>query len=302
AQNLPGNFTLSSTADSPDKDGTFNLTWSSSDRADSYSVYIFDRNITYISKRFALSSYEDVTSPFTISGLKTGEYYCIVAAYNDTGETLSNTLYVDVERPRPGNFTLETDADVPVDTDGIFNLNWSDSKGAENYSVFTYNSYITQINDSVTNLADQIDISSFPMPRLMDGDYYFVVVAYNGTGETLSNNVNVTVDRPRPGNFTLETDADVPFDTDGIFNLNWSDSEGADNYSVFTYNGLITQINGSVTNLLNQMTPSPIPITELMDGDYYYVVVAYNETGETMSNNVNVSVDLPGPGNFILTT
>jgi len=280
AQNLPGNFTLSSNADSPDKDGTFNLTWSDSEGVVDYSIFIYDKNITYISKRFTLSSYEDVTSPFTISGLMTGEYYCIVAAYNATGEKLSDNVYVNVERPKPGNFTLESDADVPVDTDGTFNLNWTVSEGAVNYSVFSYNSYITQINNSVTNLLNQMTPSPIPITELMDGDYYYVVVAYNETGETMSNNVNVSVDLPGPGNFTLTTDADVPVDTDGAFNLNWTFSEGADNYSVFTYNGLITQINDSVTNILNQTIPSPFLITGLMDGDYYYVVVAYNETGE----------------------
>ncbi len=193
AQDLPGGFNLNDDADDPDKDGTFNLTWSDSDGSDNYSIFIFDRDITYISKRFQVRAYEDVTSPFTISGLKTGDYYCIVAAYNSTGETLSNNVYVNVERPRPGNFTLTSDAESP-DIDGAFNLNWSISEGADNYSVFSYNRLITVINDSTTIYANQSNILSLPISGLENGHYYFAVVAYNGTGETMSNNVYVYVE------------------------------------------------------------------------------------------------------------
>lgn len=120
AQNLPGNFTLSSNADSPDKDGTFNLTWSNSAGADSYSVFIYDKNIQYISKRFALSSYEDVTSPFNISGLMDGDYYYVVVAYNGTGETLSNNVYVKVSYPTGYEFLFDILLMVLIITIAIF--------------------------------------------------------------------------------------------------------------------------------------------------------------------------------------
>jgi len=289
AQNLPGNFTLSSTADSPDKDGSFDLTWSDSDGKKNYSVFIYGKNISYVSKRFVLSSYEDVTSSFPISGLKTGEYYCIVAAYNDTGETLSNTLYVDVERPRPGNFTLTTDADFPVDIDGTFNLIWADSEGAENYSVFTSNSFITTINESVTNLAHQTADSPFLIPRLMDGEYFYAIMAYNGTGETLSNNVYVKVSYP-PGQFALSSDAELP-DTDGNFNLTWTSSARATSYSIFQYSKYITIINESLTLIGTvQATNSSFEITGLDIGFYYYIVQAYNGYNHTESNCIDVNI------------
>lgn len=119
-QNLPGNFTLFSNADSPDKDGTFNLTWSSSDGADNYSIFIYDKNIQYISKRSALSSYEDVTSSFNISGLMDGDYYYVVVAYNGTGETLSNNVYVKVSYPTGYEFLFDILLMVLIITIAIF--------------------------------------------------------------------------------------------------------------------------------------------------------------------------------------
>ncbi|MFX1569419.1 MAG: TIR domain-containing protein [Promethearchaeota archaeon] len=299
AQDIPEPFTLSSNAGKPDSDGSFDLTWTNSNGADSYSVYMYNKNISYVSKRFALKSYKDVSSPFPISGLRTGDYYFIVAAYNGTGERLSNNIYAEVDN-RPGIFTLSKDADFPVDTNGSFNLTWSDSDGADNYSIYRYNRSITEINESLTIEADQTATSPFPITGLLDGKYYFVAVAYNGTGERLSNIVNVTVDRPGPGSFTLDTDADAP-DKDGTFNLNWTASKNADNYSIYRYNRFITEINGSLTIEANQTATSPFPITGLSTGNYYFVVVAYNETGETLSNNVNVTVGIP-PGQFTLSS
>jgi branched-chain amino acid transport system substrate-binding protein len=297
AQDIPDPFTLSSNAGTPDTDGSFDLTWTDSSGADSYSVYMFNKNISYVSKRFALKSYKDVSSPFPISGLRTGDYYFIVAAYNGTGERLSNNVYVEVDN-RPGIFILIEDADFPVDTNGNFNLSWSDSDGVDNYSIYRYNRFITEINESLTIEADQTATSPFPITGLLDGKYYFVAVAYNETGERLSNNVNVTVDRPGPDNFMLTSDADA-LDTDGAFNLNWTVSKNADNYSIYRYNRFITEINGSLNIEANQTAISPFPITGLSSGNYYFVVVAYNETGETLSNNEYVKIGIP-PGPFTL--
>jgi len=299
AQDIPDTFILNSNAGSPDKDGIFDLTWSSSDGADNYSVFIYDRNIQYVSKRYLLNSYEDKTSPFTISGLTTGDYYCIVAAYNATGERLSNTVYVEIDR-RPGNFTLFSDADFPIDTDGTFNLTWSVSEGADNYSIYMHDSFITEINSNITLIENQTAISPFLMSKLKTGEYFFVIQALNAHGERLSNNVYVDVDS-RPGNFTLTTDADFPIDTDGTFNLTWSVSEGADNYSIYMHDSFIAEINSNITLIENQTAVSPFLILGLLDGDYFFAVMAYNETGEKLSNNIYIEVRNP-PGQFILST
>ncbi|MFX1501058.1 MAG: ABC transporter substrate-binding protein [Promethearchaeota archaeon] len=295
-QDIPANFILSSYADPIDTDGTFELTWSNSTGADNYSVYLFDRNISYISKRYVLNSYENKTSPFTIFGLKTGEYYCIVAAYNETGERLSNTVYVNVERPRPGIFTLTIDADIPVDTDGDFILNWTVSEGADNYSIFESKSFITVINDSVTNIANQTTNTPLTITGLIDGDYFYAVMAYNETGERLSNNVFIKVRKP-PGQFILSSDAEVPVgtdifvDTDGNFNLTWTTSLRATNYTIFQSPNYITIINGNSTPIgIVQAINSSYEITGLNIGIYYYIIRAFNGYNYTISNCIEVNI------------
>ena len=288
AVDLPGDFILNHTADDPDKDGSFNLTWTSSPGADNYSVFIYDKSIAYISNRLTKLADKDAQTPFTISGLATGEYYCVVVAYNDTGEILSNNVHVTVERPKPGNFNLNSDSDTPVDTDGSFNLSWTVADGADNYSLYTYDGLITQINESVTNIVNQTTLLSSPITGLLNGDYFYAVMAYNATGETLSNNIQVKV-RILPGNFTLSSDAETP-DIEGAFNLTWSNSFAAENYRVYQYSSYITQINTSLLIIENQTIFNSTEVTGLSSGLYYYIIMAYNGYNYTLSNCIEVNV------------
>ena len=96
---LPGNFTLSSDADEIDTDGSFNLSWTPSGGADSYLIYYSEDPITYISKRYTTLVNNDADSPYSILDLNSGEYYFAVVAYNQTGQTFSNSIHITVERP-----------------------------------------------------------------------------------------------------------------------------------------------------------------------------------------------------------
>ena len=256
-----------------------------------------DNPITYISKSNTLLVNNSALSPHTISGLKTGEYYFIAVAYNGTGQKLSNDIQITVQLPAPGDFILTSDADDP-DPNGAFNLIWTDSDGADNYSVYTHNKFITEINESLDLLADQNTLSPFPISGLSNGEYYYVVVAFNGTGQTMSDCIQITVQFPPPGDFILSSNAEDP-DTNGAFDLSWTDSDGADNYSLYTHGGLITVINESVSLLANQTAISPFPFTGLSNGEYYYVVVAYNQTGQTISNCIHITVHLSKDGDAI---
>ena len=99
-----------------------------------------------------------------------------------------------------------------------------------------------------------------------------------------------------PGNFTLSSDAD-PIDIDGAFNLSWTPSDGVDSYSVYYSEDSITYVSKRYTTFVNDDAISPYTITNLETGDYYFYVVAYNGTGQKFSNNIHISVQIPGGGN-----
>jgi len=198
----------------------------------------------------------------------------------------------------PDQFVLNSDAGAP-DIDGNFNLNWIASDGAINYTVYQHSSYITTINGSLTPLVVGTTGLTLPLSAYANGIYYFIVVALNEYGETLSNCISVVVSLPGPGDFILSTNADTP-DIDGIFDLVWSSSNNADNYSIYQYDKYITEINGSLAILAEEITDLSIPLSGYTSGTYYFIVVAHNEYGETLSNCISVVVFLPIPGDFIL--
>ena len=198
----------------------------------------------------------------------------------------------------PEYFTLSSDAGAP-DPDGSFNLNWTISVGADNYSIYTHDSLITDINDSITLLHEGLTNYSVPISGLSQGDYYYIAVAYNETGYYESNCLKITAIYS-PSSFTLSSDADAP-DIDGLFNLNWTASDWADNYSIYMHTSSITEINGSLTTIAQGLTDLSRPISVSSGGDYYFVAVAYNEVGSKLSNNVHIKVILPC-GSFVLTS
>ncbi|MFX1376292.1 MAG: SBBP repeat-containing protein [Promethearchaeota archaeon] len=187
----------------------------------------------------------------------------------------------------PVNFTLSSDAGNP-DYDGDFNLNWTSSSNADNYTVFYYDQYITEINGSLSELASEISNLSHPISGLSNGDHYFKAVAYNAAGNISSNCLHVVVLHP-PESFTLYTNAEDP-EIDKIFNLYWDTSPWVNNYSVYQYQNYITTINTSV-NLIESGLETDIYSPDiLVDGDYYFIIVAFNSAGNTTSNCIYVRI------------
>jgi hypothetical protein len=197
----------------------------------------------------------------------------------------------------PTSFNLNSNADVPYDDDGSFDLIWTEAGGALTYSVYQHSSYITVINGSLTTLiADTTDLQ-LELDGYSDGTYYFMVVAENDYGETKSNCIKVIVKITQPPDpFELTTDANVPNDSDGAFNLFWTESIRANNYSVYQHSSYITVINGSLTILTEEITERELSLSGYSNGIYYFMVVAFNEYGETLSNCILVTVYYTGGG------
>jgi len=195
----------------------------------------------------------------------------------------------------PSDFDLSTDADDP-DNDGNFNLLWEASNGAVSYSVYEYHSYITVFNDSLTLKAGEITDLSLPLSGYTDGTYYFIVLALNEFGDTLSNCIEIVVEIPTPpGNFILSSDAGSP-DNDGNFTLSWGASNGAVSYSIYEYSSYITEINSSITSLATNITSLSRLLTGYNNGTYHFIVVAHNAAGDTLSNCHLIVVEIPPGG------
>ncbi|MFX1490276.1 MAG: hypothetical protein ACFFBI_14085 [Promethearchaeota archaeon] len=101
-----------------------------------------------------------------------------------------------------------------------------------------------------------------------------------------------------PSEFNLYSDIVELPDRDGNFNLKWNNSDYADNYSIYSDTALINFIHDNLNLLANHSAIQPFPIAGLSDGKYYFVCVAHNRYGDTLSNCLEVEVkhriDVPG--------
>jgi len=293
----PGEFNLSSDADTPDTDGIFTLEWTPAIRANNYSVYLYSGYITEINSSVILLTAEITELTYIMSMYMEGTYYLIVVAYNDYDDTLSNCIVINVKLP-PARITLSSNAGTP-DTDGEFTLDWTMALRADNYSVYSHSSSITKIDGSLTLLANETIGLSLELTGYTHGTYYFIVVAHNQYGNNLSNCLGVVVDLS-PDLFTLISNAGTP-DTDGDFILHWTASMRASNYTVYSYSSYILEINGSLTLLMSETIDLSLELTEISHGTHYFIVVAYNQYGNNTSNCLTVMIDF-SPGAFTLTS
>ncbi|MFX0005845.1 MAG: hypothetical protein ACFFA7_07435 [Promethearchaeota archaeon] len=113
-------------------------------------------------------------------------------AFCSISGSISRTIDVINPNVKPSSFILSSNAGSP-DPDGIFDLTWTTAFGVDNYSLFRHSSFISEINSTLTTLANQTALSPFPLSGFSNGTYYFIVRAYNRIGVTDSNVISVTV-------------------------------------------------------------------------------------------------------------
>ncbi len=243
---------------------------------------------------------EDLTVPGGVAWYEKSTGILLGGIFYDTGGGSWCTFdFVDTNveftyAVPPGDFILSSNAGTP-DDDGNFNLMWESADGALTYSLYEYSSYITEINGSLTLLGAGITDLSLVLSGYTDGTYYFIVVAHNAYVDTLSNCIEVVVSIP-PGNFILSSNAGTP-DDNGAFDLSWTSAVGAVSYSVYDYLSYITEITGSLTLLGDGITDLSLALSGYTDGTYYFIVVAHSANGDTLSNCIEIVVQIPGiPG------
>ena len=92
-----------------------------------------------------------------------------------------------------------------------------------------------------------------------------------------------------PENFTLTINKNSAYEGEP-FILSWTASIGADNYSIYSSIKNITKIDGNCTLIKKDLTRLNYTIIARDIGLIYYVVVAYNKSGDTLSNCVKINI------------
>lgn len=129
---------------------------------------------------------------------------------------------------------------------------------------------------------------------LLNGTFIFTIFSTTANYSLEFSSSNAFSPQCPPGNFVLSSTAGTP-DENGNFDLSWSSANYANNYSVYQSNNFIAEINGELTNIAYQTAISPLSISGLESGTYYFIVVAHNIYGDTLSNCIQVVVSIPSP-------
>jgi len=82
--------------------------------------------------------------------------------------------------------------------DGNFNLIWTKSQNAKNYTIYRSDKNITKINDNLKILAKGVKNFFYVENNLPVGVYYYIVVAFNDYGNRSSNCIQVIVSEKPP--------------------------------------------------------------------------------------------------------
>ena len=94
-----------------------------------------------------------------------------------------------------------------------------------------------------------------------------------------------------PGAFELDTNATLP-DTDGLFLLNWSESVGADTYSL--YWSTTPDVDDSDILYIEDLINETMLIKGFSSGTYYFRKASNNKTGATRSKNeLKITIEIP---------
>ncbi len=290
---------------STSNNGVIDLTWLPSGMADNYSVYRHDRTITSANIASAMEIATEIpgTSHQDIWQVE-GEWYYAVIANNESGSsTISVNQMVTVDLPAP--LPPWIDAITPsTSTNGSINITWLSSGMADNYTVYRYHEEITGENiASATVVANQINTLEYTDFWPIEGDWYYTVRAENETGisEINLDVIMVTVDLSSPPAPSLNP-ITPSTSTTGIIDLIWSSTILADNYTIYRHPVSITDGNvADATVIASEIITLTHQDILLVEGEWWYAVMAHNETGMSLlSNSVMVSVDLPDAATPIL--
>lgn len=195
-----------------------------------------------------------------------------------------------------GGFVWSIKTDLVENTWVSENMTWDNQPKSIGSSIITN---LTFVNNVISN--HYIDLASFidyiengtvsiKIECLTIGVGYDVIQFISKErGEVFERPVLIVEykeeEEPNPPNpFTLTSNADTP-DIDGFFTLYWISSENSDNYSIYKDGVLFN--SGWIYTEYYMIIDS--------NGHYNFTVIAFNEYGNTSSNEITIIVEIPPP-------
>jgi fibronectin type 3 domain-containing protein len=182
---LPNIPVMSQIFPNPCFPGNISLSWTNTTGATNYYIFRANQPIeTTDGLNYIANTTENL---YNDSNFAVGTYYYTVIASNLFGNTsISNNVNVIVVVPIPMAPILNLIIPNPS-PNGTICLSWNMIAGATTYNVYQYNSFITNVNNSLI-LINTTSSNSLIIVMLTNGTYYYVVTAVNTSGESNVNN------------------------------------------------------------------------------------------------------------------
>jgi hypothetical protein len=192
---------------------------------------------------------------------------------------------------KPSEFNLRHNAGR-IERDGKVVISWEISKYVDTYSLYVSDSEIKSVSSA--ELVKEFGYSntrhSISFTENDNGTYYYVMIAKNELGSTISNNIDFEVAvPPKPLGFSLSVNKEET--NDGNFKLNWTASSYAEEYEIYRDRN---ENFSSPLRIATGITDTNYTFTAHKNGTYFFKVKARNPRGEIESNVKKVIVDLKG--------
>ena len=253
----------------------WNRTWGTSDDEEAYSIALDSQNNIYIS---GIIGFKGIGSDTNVSLVK----------FDNFGNEIWNATW-----DRDLSDSFDAGYGISIDSkDFIYISGTTESEPSElNSTLFKYNSsgnliwmeewgggswdigYDVYIDETL----DNIYLTGYTSSFSSGGDADIFLLKYI---------------EYRPGELTLSTNAENP-DDDGMFNLSWTSSLRANNYSLYRSNtSCILDIEAEIP-WIETLNNNSMDVGPLSDGEYYFLIVARNNIGNETSNCLTIIVEYP---------
>ncbi|MFS1517189.1 hypothetical protein V1503_12100 [Bacillus sp. SCS-151] len=247
-------------------DGEVTVSWGEVTNATTYNVY---RSTTIDGPYISVAQNVNETNYIDVDVTNNTTYYYVVTAVNEQGES----EYSEEVSGTPGVLVPSAPVGISiVNGDGEVTVSWGEVTNATTYNVYRSTTVdgpyisVTQ-NVTATNYID-VDLTN-------NTTYYYVVTAVNEQGESeYSEGISGT-----PGVLVPSAPTDITIvNEEGQVTVSWGEVTNATTYNVYRS----TTINGPYISIAQNINETNhIDIDVMNNVNYYYVITAVNNSGES---------------------
>ena len=251
------------------------LNWTDCENIDSYDVYIGE---------FINPSYygNTTSSNYTLPKLNYNtHYYWKIVAKNDCGNNTFGDVWDFITEDEP-EFDDKTPPSFPTDINANttflnrIDLSWSNSTddvSLVGYNIYRDGVYLNSVND--TSYSDTGLIAS--------NQYCYTISAYDKAGNESEHTTQVCATTEPIGSLPAKPANICVSGGDGQVTISWDNVSEATSYNIYwsTTTGVIKSTGTKISNVISPYIHSDLT----NDKNYFYVITAENEHGESNESN-----------------